>query len=134
MNKLVKFVLFKKVLVRMFFITKYVSVENVFIFQLFLHITLFFYNHNVFFLGQTQYAYDFPKLSLKLRLQNMLQFLRTFKKYVFFDGGDRGYSRNVRKRTRVGGLPRVYVSLYFFKGVFSHLSCLFLFFTSLMRK
>ena len=52
----------------MFFITKYVSVENVFIFQLFLHITLFFYDHNVFFLGQTQYAYDFPKLSLKLRL------------------------------------------------------------------
>ena len=35
-----------------------------------------------------------------------------------------GYSTNVRKRTRGGVLPRVYVSLWFFKRVFSHLNCL----------
>ena len=65
------------------------------------------------------------------------QILGPFKKYVRSDGGgERGYSKNVRKRTRGrgGGLPRVYVSLHFFKGVFSRLNCLFLFFTSLMGK
>ena len=30
------------------------------------------------------------------------------------------------------GLPRVYVNLYIFKGLFSYLKCLFLFFTSYM--
>ena len=55
----------------MFFINKYFFAENVSIYQLFLHITVIFYKHSVFFLGgvgggggcQTQYAYDFPKLS-----------------------------------------------------------------------
>ena len=46
---------------------KYFSAENVFIFQLFPHITLFFIS-SVFVLGQTQYAYDFRKLSLVLCL------------------------------------------------------------------
>ena len=46
----------------------------------------------------------------------------------------RGGTKNVQKSTREGELPRVYVSLYLFKGVFSHLNCLFLFFTSLMGK
>ena len=43
------------------------------IFQLFLHIKLFFYKHSVL-LGQPQYGYDFSKLSLILCLQNMLKF------------------------------------------------------------
>ena len=35
-----------------------------------------------------------------------------------------------------GGLPRIYKNILpiFFDGVFSHLNCLFLFFTSLMGK
>ena len=57
----------------MLFMKKYFSAENVFIFQLFLRITLFFiiFVTSVFFLGgrgQTQHAYDFPKLSLILYL------------------------------------------------------------------
>ena len=55
----------------------------------------------------------------------MLNLLGPFKKYVRSDeGGETGYSTNVRKRTTGGSLPRVYVSLYYFKGVFSHLNCL----------
>ena len=49
LNKLVKFAFLKKVLVRVFFMKKHFSAENVFVFQLFLHITLFFYKHSVFF-------------------------------------------------------------------------------------
>ena len=67
LNKLVKFVFFKQVLVKIFFMKKYFSSENVFIFQLFIHIAIFFYKHSVF-LGQIEYAYDFPKLSLILSL------------------------------------------------------------------
>ena len=90
-------------------------------YSLFIRIVVFF----EFFLGQTQYAYDFPKLSLILCLENMLNLLGPFKKYVRSDeGGETGYSTNVRKRTTGGSLPRVYVSLYYFKGVFSHLNCL----------
>ena len=112
---------------------KYFSAENVFIFQIFLHVTLFFIRIEGFwgfFLGQT------VELSFILCLENMLKFLGPFKRYVRSDGGrERGYSTNVRKRTRGGGLPRVYVRLYFFKVVFLQLNCLcFLFFTSLKRK
>ena len=49
MKNLVKFVFLKKVLVRMFFMKKYFSAENVFIFQLCIYITLFFLS-TVFFL------------------------------------------------------------------------------------
>ena len=105
---------------------KYFSAENVF--SKFFFTLLSFYKNSGFFLGfflgQTQYAHDFPKLSLILCLENMLKFLGPFKKYVPSDGeGERGYSTNVRKRTRGGNLPRVHVSLYFLKGVFSHLNC-----------
>ena len=55
-------------------------------------------------------------------------------RYALDGGAERGYSKNVQKRTRGGELPRVYVSLYLFKGAFSHLNCLFLFFTALMGK
>ena len=51
----------------------------------------------------------------------MFKLLGQFKEYVRSDGGENGYSKNVRKRSRG-----------FFKEVFSHLICLFLFFTSLM--
>ena len=64
---------------------KYFSAENVFIFQIFLCVTLFFISIVFFFL--TQYAYDFPKLNLILCLENMLKFLGPFKKYVRSDGG-----------------------------------------------
>ena len=69
----------------MFFMKKYFSAENVFIFQIFLCVTLFFISIVFFFL--TQYAYDFPKLNLILCLENMLKFLGPFKKYVRSDGG-----------------------------------------------
>ena len=49
-NKLVKFVFFKKVLVRMFFMKKYFSAENVFIFQISLQVTVFFISIVFFFL------------------------------------------------------------------------------------
>ena len=49
-NKLVKFVFFKKVLVRMFFMKKYFSAENVFIFQISLQVTVFFISIVLFFL------------------------------------------------------------------------------------
>ena len=39
---------------------------------------------------ETQDAYDFPKLNLILRLENMLKFFGPFKKYVRSDGGGRG--------------------------------------------
>ena len=91
-------------------------------YSLFIRIVFFFG------LGQTQYASDFRKLSLILCLENMLKFLGPFKKYVRSDGGgEMGYSTNVRKRTRGGSFPRVHVSLYFFKGVFSNLNCLYFF-------
>ena len=45
----------------------------------------------------------------------MLKFLGPFKKYECSDrGGDSGYLKNMRKCTRGGDLPRVYVSLYLF--------------------
>ena len=34
----------------------------------------------------------------------MLKFLGPFKKYVRFDGREKGYSKNMRKRTREGEL------------------------------
>ena len=46
---------------------KYFPAENVFIFKLFLHSKLFFYKHSVL-LGQSQYAYDFSKLTFTLCL------------------------------------------------------------------
>ena len=100
-----------------------------YLFSKFFFTLLSFYKNSIFFFvffwGQTQYAYDFPKLSLILCLENMLNLLGPFKKYVRSDeGGETRYSTNVRKRTTGGSLPRVYVSLYFFKGVFSHLNCL----------
>ena len=111
----------------LFFMKKYFSAENVFSKFFFMLLSLY-KNSGGFlgvFLGQTQYAYDFPKLSLILCLENMLKLLGPFKKYVRSDGGgETGYSTNVRKHTTGGSLPRVYVSLYFFKGVFSHLNCL----------
>ena len=93
----------------MFSMKKYFSAENVFIFQIFLRVTLFFISIVVFFClficlvffeggggvgwgrgGETQHAYDFPKLNLILYLENMLKFLGPFKKYVRSDGGGRG--------------------------------------------
>ena len=65
LNKLMKSVFFLKVMVRMFFMKKYLPAEYVFIFQLFPHITFFSDEHSVF-LGQLQFAYDFSKLSLIL--------------------------------------------------------------------
>ena len=53
----------------------------------------------------------------------MLKFLGPFEKYARSDrGGERGYSKNVQNIQWEGDLPRVYVSLYLFKGVFSHLN------------
>ena len=82
LNKLVKFVFFKKVLIRKFFMKKYFSAENVFIFRIFLHVTVFirivvFF---VFCLGQNQYAYDFPKFSLIIMLRKYAQILGTIQK------------------------------------------------------
>ena len=54
----------------------------------------------------------------------MLRFLGPFKKYVHSDGGGEEVLQK-RAKTYKGreGLLRVYVSQYFFKGVFSHLNC-----------
>ena len=52
---------------------KYFPAENVFLFQLFLQIKLFFYKRSVL-MGQPEYAHDFSKLSLILCSQNMLKF------------------------------------------------------------
>ena len=71
---------------------KYFSAENVFSKFFFTLLSLYKNSGGFlgFFLGQTQYAYDFPKLSLILCLENMLKFLGPFKKYVRSDGGGRG--------------------------------------------
>ena len=59
----------------------------------------------------------------------MVKFLGPFKKCICSDGGERGYSKIVQKRTRGGSSSKSMCKPIFFKKVFSHLNCLFLFFT-----
>ena len=105
-NKLVKFAFLKKVLVRVFFMKKYFSAENVFVFQLFLHITLFFYKHSVFF--------------FLVRLSILMIFLSWALYYAYkICSNSCGHSKSTYalmegrggtpKTCEEGGLPKVYV-------------------------
>ena len=65
------------------------------------------------------------RIPIILCLENMLKFLGSFEKYVRSDGGrERGTPKICENVQEEWGLPRLYVSQYFFKGVFSHLNCL----------
>ena len=64
----------------------------------------------------------------------MLKFLGPFNKYLRSDGGERGYYKKIRKRTRGGGSFKSIPKPIFFRGVISQLNYLFLFSTSLMGK
>ena len=90
----------------MFFMKKYFSAENVFIFQIFLCVTLFFISIVFFFL--TQYPYDFPKLDLILCFENMLKFLGPFQKYIRSDGGERGGTPNICENLKREGVFQEY--------------------------
>ena len=140
LNKLVKFVFFKKVLIRVFFTKKHSSAENVLFFQIFLHITLFFYKHSgffflVFFLeavkDQTQHAYWAFYFAYKI-CSNFLDHSKSMYALMEGIGGTPKTCENVQEE---GRYSKVYVNRKCsFKRVFSHLNCLFLLLTSLMGK
>ena len=64
----------------------------------------------------------------------MLKLLWPFKKYVRSDGGERGYTKNMRKRIGEEGLAKVYVIHILLRECFHISTALFLFLTSLMGK
>ena len=122
----------------MFFMKKYFSEENVFIFQLFLQITLFFVSIVffcfVFFMGGGGVVMIFLSWALNYAYKICSNSWGHSKStYAVMEEGRWGTPKTCENVQREGGgLPRVYVSPYFFKGVFPHLNRLFLFFTSLM--
>ena len=82
---------------------KYFPAGNV-IFQIFFYIKLFFYKYSVLL----------DQLYIMLIKYAQILTLGPFKNYVRSEGGGRGYSKSVLKRTKGGGLPRVYVRSYYF--------------------
>ena len=54
--------------------------------------------------------------------------------YALIEEGRGGTPKTCEDVQGEGDLPKVYVSLYLFKGVFSHLNCLFFFFYLFNRK
>ena len=145
LNKLVKFFFFKKVLVRMFFLKKHFCGKSI-IFQRFIHNTLFFLSSVFFFFwggGGAGRVGGFRHSMLMIFLSWVLYY--AYKKcsnswghstitHALMEEGRGGTPKMCENIQGEGDLQRVYVSLFLFKGVFSHLECLFLFFTSLMGK
>ena len=137
LNKLVKFVFFKKVLIRVFFTKKHSSAENVLFFQIFLHITLFFYKHSGFFFGfffgggEGSDSACLHYFAYKI-YSNFWDHSKSMYALMEGIGGTPKTCENVQEE---GRYSKVYVNRKCsFKRVFSHLNCLFLLLTSLMGK
>ena len=104
----------------------YFSAENVFSFQLFCRNTIFFYKHSVFLVRLSMLMIY---LSWALCYANKIgsnSWGHSESTYALMEGrgGTPKTSENVQGE---GCLPKVYDKIYSFEGVFSHLKCLFLF-------
>ena len=127
-----KFVFFKKVLVRMFFMKKSFRIflrKMYLLFNFFFTLLSFFYKHSVSFWVRLSILMIFLSWTLYYAYIVCSSSCGHSKEYVNSDGEERG-----TPKASEGGSSKILNKPMFFIRVFAHLNCWFLFFTSLMGK